>query len=378
MINVAIIGSTGSIGRQALDIIRMYRDEFSVFSLAAGRNAALLAEQIQEFKPRFAAICDEEAAGINVPAGVTLISGCDALESDCLYDGADVSLISVIGMVGLKPLIKALSLSKRVALANKESLICGGEMVKAASKKYGCDIFPVDSEHSAIFQCLQGTREGELSKILLTGSGGPFREYTLERLHNDVTVEAALKHPCWSMGRKITIDSATLMNKGLEVIEASHLFNIHHSRIEVVTHPQGIIHSMIELKDGAVLAQLGIPDMRIPIQYALFEGKRRPSGISAPDFASLKKITFEAPDTNRFPCLALAYEALELGELAPTALNAANEVAVELFLEGGLPFMRIPVLVEKCMKKFRYGEVNMESIFLTYEKCREYIFKELV
>ena len=327
MTRVAILGSTGSIGTQALDVVRSHRDEYEVVALAAGRNGELLAAQAAEFgvEPKWARTCGDDA---------------DALAELAAHPDADVVLNAVVGFAGLPVTLTALEHGKRLALANKESLIAGGPVVNEVRRQGGGEIVPVDSEHSAVYQCLRSGRAEEVRRVLLTASGGPFRGRTRAELEL-VQVEDALKHPTWDMGAKITIDSSTLMNKGLEVIEAHELFGVGYDQIEVVVHPQSVIHSMVEFCDGATIAQLSMPDMRLPIGLALGAPDRLDEAFGAIDWTSLSSLTFERPDLGAFPCLALAYEAGRAGGGAPATLSAANEVAVEAFLARRIPWLAI-------------------------------------
>ncbi|HZK33814.1 MAG TPA: 1-deoxy-D-xylulose-5-phosphate reductoisomerase, partial [Bacillota bacterium] len=315
-------------------------------------NIGLLKKQIDKFKPRIVAVVDKKKAEIlkdSLAFETELLSGHDALKELASLHGVDMVLVSVVGIAGLEATLAALESCKDVALANKETLVAGGQLVMDTAKKTGSKVIPVDSEHSAIFQCIQGAKQKEISNIVLTASGGPFRGFKEEDLRQ-VTAEDALKHPNWSMGRKISIDSATLMNKGLEIIEAKWLFDLNMNQVKVVVHPQSIIHSMVEFIDGSVLAQLGIPDMRIPILYAFTYPHRIPSPVPAVDLLKLKELTFEEPDYSAFPCLNLAINAIDIGGTMPAVLNAANEVAVEKFLNREIGFTEIPRLVGNAME----------------------------
>lgn len=353
MKNISILGSTGSIGVQALDVIRNNKDRFNVVGLSANQNIDLLYEQILEFNPAMVSVMNEDSACQlrerlgNIKTEVS--TGMKGLISVATMSEADTVLVSVVGMVGLVPTLKAIGCNKEIALANKETLVAGGGVVKQALKNSKSRIIPVDSEHCAIFQCLKSTDDvTEVNKIILTASGGPFRGKTIEEL-TDVTPSKALKHPNWSMGRKISIDSATLMNKGLEVIECFWLFGVGYDKIEVVVHPQSIIHSMVEYVDGSVIAQLGVTDMRNPILYALGYPNRISTFTGTLNFAEVGRLTFEQPDLNTFKSLKLAYNAGITGGTMPVVLNAANEVAVDLFLKGTIKFLDIPDIVEKAM-----------------------------
>ncbi|NMA67645.1 MAG: 1-deoxy-D-xylulose-5-phosphate reductoisomerase [Clostridiaceae bacterium] len=349
---LSILGSTGSIGVQALEVCENLN--INVVSLAANKNVKLIEQQIRRFKPKVAALFDEKAAEeLKIAVKDTntkILKGIEGIKEAVIHSDADTVLTSVVGISGLIPTMAAVEAGKNIALANKETLVTAGALVMKAVKEKGVTLFPVDSEHSAIFQCLQGNRKEDVSRIILTASGGPFRGYTFEELKN-VTIEQALNHPNWSMGSKITIDSATLMNKGLEVIEAMWLFDIPITDIEVVVHPQSIIHSMVLYKDGSVMAQLGAPDMRIPIQLALTWPKRTENNFNKFNFYELSALTFEKPDMKNFKALKLAFEAAKIGGTMPCCMNAANEVAVELFLQGRITFLQISELIEQVMNK---------------------------
>ncbi|MEW6725749.1 1-deoxy-D-xylulose-5-phosphate reductoisomerase [Desulforudis sp. 1088] len=349
--NISILGSTGSIGRQTLDVAARYREELEVVGLAAGRNWPLLLEQAREFRPRVVAVKDagdaERIKG-ELPPGTEVFWGSDGLNAVAAVSEADFVVAALTGTVGLVPVMRAIEAGKHIALANKETLVAAGELVTEAVKRKGVRLLPVDSEHSAVWQCIEG-REDQVTAVILTASGGPFRGTGLDRL-SGVTPAEALRHPTWQMGAKITIDSATLMNKGLEVIEARWLFGVGYDNIEVVIHPQSIVHGMVELRDGTVIACLSQTDMRLPIQYALTYPERKPSVVNRLNFSELGQLTFEAPDTRRFPCLGLAYDAGRTGGTMPCVMNAANEVAVEAFLGGNLGFLRIPEVVTRVME----------------------------
>lgn len=371
MINLALLGSTGSIGTQTLEIARMYPEKIKITSLAAGSNAELLLKQIIEFKPEFAFIKNHEAyASIKdkIPPETHLITGVDGLER--IAQTGNTVLVAVVGIAGLPAVMAALKAKKKVALANKESLVCGGSLVTEAVKANGDIIYPVDSEHSAIFQCLQGRAGNNIREIILTASGGPFRNTKKEDLKK-MTAADALKHPTWNMGKKITVDSATLMNKGLEVIEAKWLFNVEKEQIHPIIHPESVVHSAVEFEDGAVIAQMGEPDMKLPIMYALDYPKRTYSGTNFLDLAARGSLTFFEPDTERFPCLRLAFDALELGGNAPCALNAANEMAVEKFLRGKIGFCDIPDMAAHTIFNMNViKNPTLEDIYLTDETVR--------
>jgi 1-deoxy-D-xylulose-5-phosphate reductoisomerase len=353
---IAILGSTGYIGRQALDVIHQHADNYQVVALTTNRNVGLLAQQVEAFRPSYVGIVDAESAeefknyGL---ADLELVSGKDCLVKLATLPEVDLVLVAVVGIAGLEPTIAALEAGKNVALANKESLVAGGHLVMEAARRSGSKIIPVDSEHSAIFQCLAGCDDpARINRVYLTASGGPFRNYTKDELRH-VTVEEALNHPNWKMGKKVTIDSATLMNKGLEVIEAHWLFGLSIGQIQVVIHPQSIVHSMVEYIDGSIIAHMGKTDMRLPILYALSWPERIKSSVGSLDLTAMEPLTFEMPDFDRFPCLALAYKALEIGGTMPAVLNAADEVAVEKFLKGEISFIEIPVMIEQAMKSHK-------------------------
>ncbi len=352
MINgLSILGSTGSIGLQALDVCKNLN--IKVVSLIANSNVKVMEEQIRQFKPKIAALYDEKAAEVlRLAVGDTktkVLSGMEGVLEAVTHIDADTVLTSVVGIAGLIPTVAAIEAGKNIALSNKETLVTAGPIITDLVKTKGVKLFPVDSEHSAIFQCLAANRHEDVSKLILTASGGPFRGYTKKELEN-VTVEQALNHPNWSMGSKITIDSATMMNKGLEVIEAMWLFDVPSSQIDVIVHPESIIHSMVAYKDGSLMAQLGAPDMRIPIQLALSWPQRVDNPYKRVNFEQLTKLTFEKPDFETFESLKLAYEAAEIGGTMPCAMNAANEVAVELFLKGKIKFLHITELIRQVMK----------------------------
>jgi len=350
MKRIVILGSTGSIGVSALGVIARFPELFEVVGLAAGRNIELLSEQIRAFRPKAVAVFDEEASRVLRSRFPTLnvAAGKQGISEIAAHEDADFILSAIVGSAGLSPTLEAIKTGKVVGIANKESLVMAGEHINALAALHGAQIIPVDSEHSAIFQCLQGQDRDSLRAIILTASGGPFAGRPVAEMKN-ITVEDALNHPRWSMGRKVTIDSATLMNKGLEVIEAHHLFRVDGSSIKVLIHPQSVIHSMVEFNDGSLIAQLSAPDMSGPIAYALSFPRRLPEVLPPCELSGIRTLTFEEPDGERFPCLALAYEALKAGGTAPAFLNAANEVAVNAFLEGRISFERIPVIIEKAM-----------------------------
>ncbi len=376
MKELVILGSTGSIGTQSLEVAR--RQGYSVKGLVAGGNIELLEQQAREWKPKIVAVFNEEKAkDLKLKLADTDIRVLSGEEGVCQVAGGegDIVINSIVGIAGLKPTLSAIESGKTIALANKETLVTGGEIVKKKAKEKGVSILPVDSEHSAIFQSLQGAPKGSLKKILLTASGGPFFGKTKKDLEN-VTVKEALNHPNWSMGAKITIDSATLMNKGLEVIEAVHLFNISADNIEVLVHRQSIIHSGVELSDGAVIAQLGTADMRLPIQYALTYPERSDYAFEKLDLFKVGTLTFQQPDTETFRCLPLCIKAINEGGIAPTVVNGANEEAVRLFLDGKIKFLQIADLVEKALNSVdNKKDFTLEDIFEADKLAREIVRK---
>lgn len=356
---IAILGSTGSIGRQALDVVRQHEDLFEVELLTANNSSALLIEQAMEFRPGSVVICNEakyqEVADALQPNDIKVFTGMDSVCSLVGAEDIDIVLTALVGFSGLRPTISAIKAGKIIALANKETLVAGGSVVMDLARKYNSPILPVDSEHSAIFQCLLGATGNPISRIHLTASGGPFRTWDRDRIAA-ATKNEALKHPQWTMGAKITIDSATMMNKGFEMIEARWLFDTAPDKINIVVHPQSIIHSMVEFADGAVIAQLGNPDMREPIQFALSFPERLTLNNKKLDFASLQGLTFEEPDMEKFPCLSLAFEAIRKGGNVPCAMNAANEAAVAAFLKDGIRFYDIPEIISACMAGVNFVE----------------------
>lgn len=355
--NIAILGSTGSIGRQALDVIRQQRDHFQVEVLTAQNNTELLIAQAREFLPNAVVISNTEHHSIVKDAlkgeDIKVFAGENALASVVQMESIDLVLTALVGYSGLLPTIRAIEAGKPIALANKETLVVGGELITALAKEKGVNIYPVDSEHSAIFQCMVGEFHNRIEKVILTASGGPFRGKKTRELAN-VTKAEALKHPNWTMGAKVTIDSATLMNKGLEVIEAKWLFGLRADQVEVVVHPQSIVHSLVQFEDGSIKAQLGLPDMRLPIQFALAYPDRLKSDFPRFDFRNYPSFNFEKPDTETFRNLALAFEALNRGGNMPCVLNAANEVAVAEFLKDRVGFLEMSDIVERCLNKMAY------------------------
>lgn len=380
---IAILGSTGSIGRQALDVVRQHKDLFEVELLTANNSSALLIEQAMEFRPGSVVICNEakyqEVADALQPNDIKVFTGMDSICSLVEAEDIDIVLTALVGFSGLRPTISAIKAGKIIALANKETLVAGGSVVMDLAKKYNSPILPVDSEHSAIFQCLLGATGNPISRIHLTASGGPFRTWDRDRIAA-ATKNEALKHPQWTMGAKITIDSATMMNKGFEMIEARWLFDTAPDKINIVVHPQSIIHSMVEFADGAVIAQLGNPDMREPIQFALSFPERLTLNNKKLDFASLQGLTFEEPDMEKFPCLSLAFEAIRKGGNVPCAMNAANEAAVAAFLKDNIRFYDIPEIISACMAGVNFVEkptvedllaTNAEVYRVAAEMCAE-------
>ena len=382
MKKIAILGSTGSIGTQTLEIVREQKD-IEVVAIAAGSNINALETQMREFSPKLVCVYDEEKAReLRVKTAdlqVEIVSGMEGLLAVAVYPDSEILVTAIVGMLGIRPTIAAIREGKKIALANKETLVTAGHLIMPMAKEYGVPILPVDSEHSAIFQSLQGNEENKISKILLTASGGPFRGRKRAELEQ-IQVEDALKHPNWSMGRKITIDSSTLVNKGLEVMEAKWLFGVELEQIQVVVHPQSVIHSAVEYEDGAVIAQLGTPDMRLPIQYALYYPKRLPMSGKRLDLFSLGSMTFEQPDTETFRGLKLAYDAMKRGGNVPTIYNAANEKAVALFLDRKITYLKITEIIEECMQQIAYREnPSLEEILeteaLVYEHIERFVCK---
>lgn len=369
MKKISVIGSTGSIGTQTLDVVRQNND-LKVVALAAGTRIKELEEQIREFMPELVCVGDEKLAKSLresiADLSVKVVCGQEGLIEAASYPQADITVMAVVGMMGIVPTIEAIKAGKDIALANKETLVTAGHIIMPLARECGVNIYPVDSEHSAIFQSLNGESGNRPDKILLTASGGPFRNYTKEMLKS-VTVEDALKHPNWAMGRKITIDSSTMVNKGLEVMEAQWLFDVPVDRVQVVIQPQSIIHSMVQFEDGAVMAQLGTPDMRLPIQYALYYPQRRPLNTQRIDFFELGSITFQKPDFEKFKGLKLAYDAAAKGGNIPTALNAANELAVAMFLDRKIKYTDIPEIIEYAMNETRFIESPSVSEILDTE-----------
>lgn len=383
MKKISILGVTGSIGTQTLDVVRN-SDDIKVVGISANSSTEKMKEIIKEFKPKYVAMMKKECAEelekfCNENSIKTEVySGMDGLIKISTLDEIDMVVTSVVGMIGLVPTIEAIKAKKDIALANKETLVVAGELVMKAAEENGVKILPVDSEHSAIYQSLRGNDLSTLKKIILTASGGPFRGKKEEEL-KDITLEQALNHPNWSMGKKITIDSATLMNKGLEVIEAHWLFSCDYDNIQVVVHPQSIIHSMVEYKDGAIIAELGSADMRLPIQYALNYTERKKEVAKSIDFYEISKLTFEKPDMDTFKCLKIAFEVGKKGGLFPTVLNGANEVAVQLFLDRKIKFLEIAEIIESTIKEFQdecKKELNLDNIIALDKKVRDYVINK--
>lgn len=384
MKNISILGVTGSIGLQTLDVIRKSKEEFNLIGVSANTSVEKIKEIIKEFKLKYVAMMDEKSSEeikrfcIENEYSINVYSGIEGLIKIATIEEIDMVVTSVVGMIGLKPTMEAIKAKKDIALANKETLVVAGDLVMKEAKRQGIKILPVDSEHSAIFQALRGNDLKTLKKVILTASGGPFRGKNFEELKN-ITVEQALKHPNWSMGSKISIDSATLMNKGLEVIEAHHLFNVSYDNIQVVVHPQSIIHSMVEYKDGSIIAQLGSADMRLPIQYALNCTERREEIANTIDFYEIASLTFEKPDMETFKCLKMAFEAGKKGGLIPTILNSANEVAVDLFLNKKIGFLSIINIIEEALEVFSSNVENkltLDNIINLDIKVREYLYNK--
>ena len=375
MLKIALLGSTGSIGRQVLNVVRRYGDRFSIVSLAAGSNAKLLCEQAAEFKPEIIALTDsEKAAEIReLPKGATLYTGENAL-LHAVTEKADVVFVAVSGFCGLSPVLEAIKLKKTIALANKETLVAGGEIVMKLAEENGVKIIPVDSEHSAIFQCLGFDMKAGFKKLIITASGGAFRDFTKAEIENKKAADA-LKHPNWQMGRKITIDCATMLNKGLEVIEACRLYNAPLEKVEAVVHPESIVHSMVEFKDGAIMAQLGFPSMEIPIQLALTYPERLETGVPLLNLVG-KTLRFDKIDEDRFPCFPLALEAFKKGGLSPCVMNAANEAAVKLYLDDKIKFYDIAELISYATGKISGGETDYDSLVAADREARRAVYEK--
>ena len=374
MQKIAILGSSGSIGVNTLEVVRHLKDQFKVTALSVNNKIDLLEAQIAEFKPEAVCVVDKEAAAVlrsRISPEVKVFAGEEGLSALSTEIDYDVFVGAVVGFSGLRPTVEAIKKGKRIALANKETLVVAGEHIKGLCSEYDSEMIPVDSEHSAIFQCLIGEHVNEISRIILTASGGPFLRFTKEEIEK-VTVEQALKHPTWKMGAKITIDSATLMNKGLELIEARWLFDLKADKLDVVVHPQSIIHSMIEFVDGSVKAQLSVPDMKLPIQYAMTYPKRIGADFVKNNFPLIGTLNFFPPDKEKFDCLAIAYDALEAGGTAPCIVNAANEIAVQKFLDKEIGFTGIPALIRKCLDKIAVEKSpDLPTVYETDQKTRK-------
>ena len=386
MRKISILGATGSIGTQTLDVIRKSNGELKLIGVTANTSVGKVVEIIEEFKPSYVAMMDSTSA-LEIKSYckennkiIEVLEGITGLNKIASLDEIDIVVTSVVGMIGLEPTMKAIEAKKDIALANKETLVVAGEIVMKAAKENNVKILPVDSEHSAIFQALRGNPINTLRKIILTASGGPFRGKTIDQL-GGIRVEDALKHPKWNMGRKISIDSATLMNKGLEVIEAHWLFCCDYDNIQVVVHPQSIVHSMVEYTDGSIIAQLGAQDMKLPIQYALNYENRENLIADTIDFYEISKLTFEKPDSDTFKSLKLSFKAGKIGGLMPTILNGANEAAVELFLNEKIKFLEISNTIERCMEVFKdevFKELTLENIIDLDKRVKEYVVKNAV
>jgi 1-deoxy-D-xylulose-5-phosphate reductoisomerase len=377
MKNIVVMGSTGSIGTQTLEVVRAYHEQLQVVALAAGKSVDKMEEQIREFQPKYAVMWTEEAAQMLrtkvADTDTKVLCGLEGMMEIAVCKEADIVLTAVVGMIGIRPTIAAIEAGKDIALANKETLVTAGHIIMPLVKKYGVRLLPVDSEHSAIFQSMNGEPKERIKQILLTASGGPFRGFTTKQLET-VQLEDALKHPNWSMGQKITIDSASMVNKGLEVMEAGWLFGVTPEQIKVVVHPQSVIHSMVEYVDGAVIAQLGMPDMKLPIQYALFYPDRLPMNGEKLDFYKLSQFTFMEPDMETFRGLKLAYDAFYAGGSMPTVYNAANERAVSLFLHKKISFLTIYEMIEQAMEAHHViANPDVDQILATEQWCYEFI-----
>lgn len=367
MKNIAIFGSTGSIGTTTLNVVRENKDKFNVKTLVAGKNIEKLIEQIEEFSPKHVYIIDEKNANIlkNKYPDLDVYFGDDGMEKISLLDDSDLYVSALVGIAGLKPTYNIIKMGKEVALANKEVLVTGGKIITEAAKKYNAKLLTVDSEHSAIFQCLQGEKQNEIDKILLTASGGPFFD---KEITENITVEDALNHPTWSMGKKVTIDSATMMNKGFEVIEAKWLFNVEPTQIEVVVHRKSIVHSLVQFKDGSIMANLGPKSMQLPIAYALNYPVRLKNNVEKINLFDINTLTFEKPDLEKFKCLKMAYLAIEKGHSFQVVLNAANEVLVQAFLDKKIKFTDIPNIIEIMLNKHESVELNTVDEILQLDK----------
>jgi 1-deoxy-D-xylulose-5-phosphate reductoisomerase len=380
--NICLLGSTGYIGTNSLTVIRKNPDEYRIIALGAGKNLDILAEQIEEFKPRFAAVINSDLARelktrLNNRFNTEVLYGTEGYAQIAAVPEVDVVIAAMTGSSGLLPTYSAIRAGKDVALANKEALIIAGSVLTSESQRVGVHIVPIDSEHSAIMQSIQGHMREDLKKIILTGSGGPFKDYSMEELSR-ATPEAALKHPNWRMGKKITIDSATMMNKGIEAIEAKWLFNVEVDQIEILLHPQSIVHSLVEYVDGSIIAQLAFPDMRIPISYALSYPRHLEADMPSLDLFKIGSLSFEKPDTNRFRCLQLALTAGKIGQSMPAVLSGSNEIAVRAFLEGKIGFLDIPQLVEKTMERHRVFPVNSIDQAIEADRWGQSVAREIL
>ncbi len=380
MKKICILGSTGSIGKQALEVVEEHRDRFEIVGLAAMTSIDELESQIIKYQPKIVAVFNKEKGEIlksRLVSNTKIVMGMEGLLDLASHKDADLILNSVVGSIGLLPTVAALEAGKDVALANKETLVAGGDLVMGICKERDVNIIPIDSEHSAIFQCLQGEKKEDINKIILTASGGPFRKWDYDKIAA-ASFKEALKHPNWNMGQKISIDSASLMNKGLEVIEAKWLFDIEAENIEVVVHPQSIIHSMVEFRDNSIIAQLGEPDMKLPIQYGLSYPNRIKGNVTKLDFIKHNNLTFEKPDIRRFPCLDLAYQAIKIGGTMPCVLNIANEILVGYYLQGRIKFYDISKNIEKIMYKHEAFEYNnVEELIKTEKWVKDQLTHEL-
>lgn len=383
MKNLSILGSTGSIGCKALAIIEMFPEQFGVKALAAGTNVELLAGQIKRFSPELVVVIDADRAlelkrMLPSKAGVEIMYGEDGYRAAATHGSVEMVVSAIVGAAALAPTLSAIEAGKDIALANKESIVMAGEIVAKKADEKGINILPIDSEHSAIFQCIVGQRKEDIEGILLTGSGGPFLNRPATEFAN-ITLEDALAHPTWQMGKKISVDSATLMNKGLEVIEAKFLFKVSLNMIEIVIHPQSVIHSMVSFRDGSIIAQLGIPDMKTAIAYAISYPERLPLRQPMPDFVNMDPLTFKKPDLNKFPCLSLAYTAGKAGGTLPAVLNASNEIAVQAFLNRRIPFVKIPEVISKIMEIHSVvANPELPDIIEADKWAREYAEKEII
>ena len=380
MINISILGSTGSIGTQALEIADLFKDEINIVAITCNNNIDLLEKQIEKYNPKISVVMNKEKYEIlnnRIITKTKLKYGMEGLKEAASIPEVDIVLTAVSGMIGLEPTISAIKSKKKIALANKETLVTGGSIIKKLIYENNVEILPVDSEHSAIFQCLQGNKSEDIKRIILTASGGPFFGKDIDFLKN-VTVDEALKHPNWSMGKKITVDSSTLMNKGLEMIEAHWLFDVPYKDIDILVHPESIIHSAVEYKDRSVIAQLGLPNMKLPIQYALFYPERKENNMESLDLFKLKQLNFHKADISTFKCLDLAYKAISIGGSMPTVLNVANEIAVDKFLNREISFLDIGISIEKLMEQHSPFEINNLDDILYVKKWTEKKFTELI